>query len=105
MSDIKKGLVIRGLKNANLKPFSGEELDGHDRLTEASVNCIEGSDNIGNVMIGMDPAMMAYGTRTSTVEKIIQQGGRVIRDPQSNNVNHCIIFGLKLRDANNLFSN
>ncbi|MCV9927330.1 hypothetical protein OIU83_06690 [Flavobacterium sp. LS1R49] len=104
MADIKKGTVIRGLKNANLKPFSSEEVDQHGRLLDASVNSIEGSNNIAAIMVGMAPAMHAYGTRTSTAEKIIQKGGRVLKAPIPGNPNHCLISGLELKDANNLFS-
>ncbi len=104
MSDIKTGTVVRGLKNENLKPFSSEELDRDGRLMDASVNCIEGSNNIAAIMLGMNPAMLAYGSRTAKVEKIIQKGDRVMKAPLLGNVNHGQIFGLKLSDANNLFS-
>lgn len=104
MTDIKKGIVIRGLKNANLKPFSSEEVDQDGRLLDASVNSIEGSNNIPAIMAGMPPSMFAFGTRTTTVEKIIQKGGRVMKAPVPGNPNHCLIFGLTLKEANNLFS-
>ncbi len=104
MSDIKSGTVVRGLKNANLKPFSSEDLDEHGRLTEASVNCIEGSNNLADIVVGMDPAMHAHGPRSATVKKIVQKGGRVMKAPVPGNPNHCQIVGLKLSDANNLFS-
>jgi len=105
MSDIKKGTIVRGLKNASLKPFNKEDLDGNNRLMDASVNAIEGSDNIPNIMVGMSPNMHAFGFRTASVEKIIQKGGRVMKAPiKGVNENHCQIFGLDLKDANNLFS-
>lgn len=104
MGDIQKGTVIRGLKNVDLKPFSKEEVDEHGRLLDASVNSIEGSNNIAAIMVGMAPAMHAHGTRTSTAEKIIQKGGRVLTAPIPSNPNHCLISGLTLKDANNLFS-
>lgn len=104
MTDIKKGTVVRGLKNANLKPFSSEEVDQNGRLLEASVNCIEGINDINQIMQGMPVNMRTYGIRTAKVEKIIQKGGRVIIDSLKDNPNHCIIFGLSLTDANNLFS-
>lgn len=104
MTDIKKGTVVRGLKNKDLKPFSKEDLDQNDRLMEASVNCIEGVDNISQIMAGMPNSMFQYGIRSATVEKIIQKGGRVMKAPVPGNPNHCQIFGLSLKDANNLFS-
>ncbi|MBS4063903.1 hypothetical protein PDL71_04635 [Lacibacter sp. MH-610] len=104
MPDIKKGTVVRGLKNANLKPFSSEEVDQHGRLTDASVNCIEGVDDVNQIMAGMQPGLHAFGIRTAKVEKIIQKGGRVMKAPVPGNPNHCLIFGLSLTDANNLFS-
>lgn len=104
MSDIKSGTVIRGLKSASQKPFSSEEVDEHGRLTEASVNSIEGSKDPAAIIIGMAPSMHAFGTRTTTVQKIIQKGGRVMKVPVPGNPNHCQIFGLNLKDANNLFS-
>lgn len=104
MPDIKKGTVVRGLKNANHRPFDKEDLDGDDRLMDASVNCIEGSDDIALIMVGMPASMHAYGTRTARVEDIIKKGGRVMKAELKDNPNHCQIFGLSLKDANNLFS-
>ncbi|GGF07396.1 hypothetical protein [Flavobacterium limi] len=104
MGDLTKGTIVRGLKNANLKPFSSEEVDQHGRLLDASVNGIEGSDNIAEIIQGMPLAMRAFGTRTSIATKIIQKGGRVLKAPIPGNPNHCLLSGLLLKDANNLFS-
>ena len=104
MTDIKKGTVVRGLKNADLKPFGKEDLDGDDRLTDASVNCIEGETDTNLIMAGMPASMHAYGFRTASAEKIIQKGGRVMKAEIKGNPNHCQIFGLSLKDATNLFS-
>lgn len=104
MTDIKKGTVVRGLKNKDLKPFSKEDLDQDDRLMDASVNCIEGVNNISEITTGMPVSMFQYGIRSATVEKITQKGGRVMKAPVPGNPNHCQIFGLSLTDANNLFS-
>jgi hypothetical protein len=104
MTDIKKGTVVRGLKNANLRPFDTEVLDEHGRLMEASVNCKEGVNNVAQIMLGMEPAMHQFGIRIAKVEKIIQKGGRVMIAPVPGNPNHCQIFGLSLKDANDLFS-
>ncbi len=103
--DITNGIVVRGLKNENLKPFSGEILDNHDRLTNASVNCAQGVSDVNAIMRGMPNAMHKYGYCKVSVKKIIQKGGRVIKAPLRGNPNHCLITGLKLSMANSLFSN
>jgi hypothetical protein len=55
-------------------------------------------------MAGMPASMHAYGFRTASAEKIIKKGGRVMKAEINGNPNHCQIFGLSLKEANNLFS-
>ena len=104
MVDLTSGTVVRGIRREGRKPFDAEVLDQDDRLQEASVNGIEGSDNIDAIRVGMQDDMFPGGYRTASVKKIIQKGGRVMKDPIDCNPNHCQIFGLKIKDANNLFS-
>jgi len=40
----------------------------------------------------------------AAVIKIIQKGGRVMPSPLRGNPNHCNLFGLYVKDFNNLFS-
>lgn len=101
--DIKDGVVVRGLSKAGA--FTKEEVDSDDRLTEASVNCVEGSNNVSDALVGMNKNNFKKGYAYTTAKKIQQKGGRVMRAPVQGNQNHCQIFGLKLKDANNLFSN
>lgn len=105
MTDINKGIVIRGISDAGA--FVKEELDFDGRLTNASVNSVEGSTekNIEDVMKGMNKDNFKKGYAFTTVKKIKQNQGRVMCAPDSDNKNHCQIFGLPLKDANNLFSN
>lgn len=111
MGDLKTGLVIRGRtydKNGTTvrKPFSKEELDGNNRLQDASVNSKEGSkaSDIDEVKKGMNQSTFKAGYSTSTVQKIIKKGGRVMVVKVPGNKYHCQIFGLTLSEANNLFS-
>ncbi|MCA9604364.1 MAG: hypothetical protein KC619_02145 [Myxococcales bacterium] len=84
--------------------FVEEELDQHFRLTDASVNAVQNNSNVDTAMAGMNQGNYKQYAVT-TAEKIIQKGGRVMKAPVSGNANHCQIFGLSLKDANNLFSN
>ncbi len=70
--ELKTGIVIRGLKNQNRRPFKDTDFE-NDRLDDASVNCIEGSKEIIEVMEGMPIDMYKYGYRKTTVEKIRQK--------------------------------
>jgi hypothetical protein len=81
-----------------------EELDQHGRLQDASVNSKQGSTDLADIMRGMDKGNYRKYAYT-TAEKIIQKGGRVMKAKVPGNDNHCQIFGLTLKDANNLFSN
>lgn len=112
MGDLKTGLVIRGRKYEEdgttvRKPFSKEDLNGTNQLQEASVNSKEGSkvSDFDTVKKGMRQSTFKAGYSTSTVQKIIQKGGRVMVVKLPGNKYHCQIFGLSLSDANNLFSN
>lgn len=104
MSDLTTGVVVRGL-TATTGAFDKDPVDGDDRLQDASVNAAEGVDNRQQAAAGMTQANFAGGFASSTVEKIRAKGGRVRTDPQRGNGNHCQIFGLSRKDANNLFSN
>ena len=101
--DLTKGIVVRGLSNAGA--FTKADVDRDDRLLDASVNASEANNNRRDAAAGMTQGNFAGGFATSTVEKIIQKGGRVRQDPQQGNAHHCQIFGLSLKDANTLFSN
>jgi len=104
MPDITIGEVVRGLKNENMRPFDSEHLDIHGRLLDASVNCIQGSFDSNQIRIGMPASISKYGFRSSKMKKIIQKGGRVLAAPIKDNPNHCLLSGLKISDANQLFS-
>jgi hypothetical protein len=100
--DLTSGVVVRGLSTAGA--FSKDEVDRDDRLVDASVNAVEGNRKPKVAAAGMTQANFRGGFATATVENIIAKGGRVRTDPQAGNANHCQIFGLPLKDANNLFS-
>ena len=106
--EIETGIIVRGLKNENLEPFSSEALDHAGRLLSASVNAIEGSKDIIEIMKGMDElgkeGNRKYGYCIADVKKIRKKRGKVIITALPDNKNHCEIFGLKLADANNAFS-
>lgn len=105
MGDLSKGLVVRGISNSGT--FTKEDLDAEDRLEEASVNAVQGSkaNDLDKVIKGMNQGNFKKGYAVSTVEKVIAKGGRVMKNETATNKNHCLIFGLKIKDANNLFSN
>ena len=103
MSDLTSGIVVRGLSMAGA--FTKDEVDRDDRLVDASVNAKEGNRDRVAAAVGLTQANFAGGFATATVENIRAKGGRVRQDPQAGNANHCQIFGLPLKDANNLFSN
>ena len=104
MTDINKGIVIRGISSAGA--FTKDETDRDGRLIDASVNSMEGSTitNLQAVLDGMNQSNFRRGYAYTTADKIREKGGRVICDPMPGNDNHCQIFGLPLKDANNLFS-
>ncbi len=101
--DIKNGIVVRGLSKSGA--FTKEDLDEHGRLTEASVSAIEGSEDFGKITKHMDTNHFKGGYAYTTAKKIQQKGGRVMLDPVKGNPHHCQIFGLPLKEANDLFSN
>jgi hypothetical protein len=105
MPDINSGIVVRGLQKGK-KTFEREEIDAEDRLQDASVNSKEGTteDDLKAVVRGMDQSRYGKGFAFTTAAKIQQKGGRVQKAERSDNANHCQIFGLPLKDANNLFS-
>lgn len=47
---------------------------------------------------------LAEPFHAAAVTKIIQKGGRVMPSPLRGNSNHCNLFGLYVKDFNNLFS-
>ena len=104
MPDLNDGIVIRGLSKAGA--FAKEETDENSRLTEASVNSREGSTekDLRAVSQGMTRDNFKVGFAYTTVAKIKKAGGRVMTAKVNGNANHCQIFGLKLTEANNLFS-
>jgi hypothetical protein len=101
---LTSGIVIRGIRGNGVL-FNKEEVDGDDRLMNASVNAVEDSRDRASIATGMGQGNFANGFASSTVEKIKEKGGQVLKSPIKGNENHCVIFGLSLKDANNLFSN
>ncbi|MGV1009394.1 MAG: hypothetical protein ACOYBY_12395 [Dermatophilaceae bacterium] len=100
--DLTSGAVVRGLSTK--AAFSKDEVDRDERLVDASVNAVQGNRKADVAAQGMTQANFSGGFASTTVERIVAKGGRVRPDPQQGNANHCQVFGLPLRDANNLFS-
>ncbi len=101
--DIRSGVVVRGISQAGA--FSKEEVDQDERLTEASVNAEEGVADPRRAAVGMSQQNFKRGFAAAKAGDIMARGGRVMLAPMPGNRNHCQIFGLPLKDANNLFSN
>lgn len=102
MPDVTSGLVVRGLSSDGA--FAKEEVDADRRLLHASVSAQAGNRDVSDVAKYMPRGNYKKGFAVTTAEKIIRNGGRVIVDKQVGNPNHCVIFGLSVKDANNLFS-
>jgi hypothetical protein len=107
MPNLTKGVVVRGVR-PNGKLFESEELDVSDNLTEASVNSFEGAteDDLKRLSDKLEDGNTPYTqVAYTTVEKIVQKGGRVQKAERKSNTYHCQIFGVPRKDAQNLFSN
>jgi rhizosphere induced protein len=98
MGVVLTGFCIRGGDHHHVS-FKKEEVDRDNRLTDASVNC-----NLSrhDAIIGLPARFDCYAE--ATVFQVIQKGGRIIEAPLPENQDHCLLSGITLKDANNLFS-
>lgn len=95
---ITTGYVARGGKNGKVT-FDGEPTE-QGFLTEASLNwgrskaaAIQGLPGRFNTSAAVE------------VPKINREGGTIQSRPDGEYVNHCILFDIDIKTANNLFSN
>jgi hypothetical protein len=100
--DITTGIVVRNIKSKGA--FDEEEVDIHGRLLDASVDAKQDDNNFASVTEHMDRGKYNQYA-TCDAKKIVQKGGRVRKVPLKNDPNHCEIFGITIKEANNLFSN
>jgi len=102
MKKITKGVIVRKIKNSGA--FNGEDVDIHGLLEDASVDARQGVMDYRVIAGEMDRGNYKQFAFCD-VKKIIQKGGQVFVKPVPGNRNHCVITGLTIRVANNLFSN
>ncbi|RDD81088.1 hypothetical protein DVJ77_12175 [Dyella tabacisoli] len=99
-ADAPKGwLMVRdGAANTNAN-YANEDSDINGRLTGVSVLCKNIADTpvTVNALIATD-ATRVWGAARNVggVTTVVNLGGKVVIDPQTNNPNHCVINGLTL---------
>jgi hypothetical protein len=97
---VPKGyLVVRDGATTTNANYANQDTDSNDRLQRVSALCADLSDTAGNVaaLIATD-GTHAWGAAhgVSRASTVINLGGNVVIDAQTNNPNHCLISGLKL---------
>jgi hypothetical protein len=98
--DAPKGwLVVRGgVPNADAN-YTNEERDINDNLERVSVLCGKFEDSPAGIqaITATDRTRNWAGPRAaSSTTTVINQKGKVVKDPLDNNPNHCLINGLPL---------
>jgi hypothetical protein len=93
--DKKDGFVARAAG-----PLRPQEMLG-DRTNDASVTWGQSKQDALNNLAATGLAGPFHAVE---VPKIIQKQGRVMPSPLRGNPNHCNLFGLLVKDFNNLFS-
>jgi hypothetical protein len=94
----KGWLMVRdGVANRDAN-YANEDSDSNGALHGVSVLCAASSDTPANItaLIATDGTRnwgANHGVATTTTA--INLGGNVVKDPQPNNPNHCLINGLK----------
>lgn len=99
---ITKGIVVRNI--GGWGAFDGEEVDSNGRLTDASVNAKENCYDTSVVMANLERGNYNQYA-TCKAEDILKKGGRILVAPVGENTEHCLLRGITIKDANNLFSN
>lgn len=98
--DIAKGvLIVRGDAHgasANEKDNYKNETVSDDRLEDVSVLCASKHNHTAADVVATDTTRTWGGYMSGNTTTVINLGGRVVKDEQPGNPNHCVINGLTL---------
>lgn len=98
--DIAKGvLIVRGDAHgasANEKDNYKNETVNDGRLEDVSVLCASKGNQTAAALVATDTTRTWGGYMSGNTTTVINSGGRVVKDAQPGNPNHCVINGLTL---------
>ncbi|GAD64020.1 hypothetical protein [Aquipseudomonas alcaligenes] len=99
--DVAKGVLIvrgdaHGFTPNQGDNYKNEERNINDRLEGVSALCASSGSQTAAALVLTDTTRNWAGYMSSNTTTIINQGGKVVKDPLPGNPNHCLINGLKL---------
>jgi hypothetical protein len=99
--DVAKGVLIvrgdaHGFTPNQGDNYKNEERDINDRLVGVSALCASSGSQTAPALVLTDTTRNWGGYMSGNTTTIINLGGKVVKDKQPGNPNHCLINGLTL---------
>ena len=94
--DVAKGvLIVRG-GHPNTSDYANQEQDINGKLERVSALCAPRSNMTPAQLVATDTGFAFPTYMSGNTTSVINQGGKVVKDPLPGNPNHCLINGLTL---------
>lgn len=76
--------------------YQAEDTDINGRLEQVSALCAKAANQTAVALVATDHTRNWGGYMSGNTTTVIKAGGRVVKNPQKGNPNHCLINGVKL---------